>query len=630
MSSLTPFKVALVGAPNCGKTALFNLLTGSRQKVANYAGVTVERKEGRFSLGNGTVISILDLPGAYSLNATSPDEEVTRNVILGQQNDENRPDLLICVVDATNLRLHLRMVLELKELQVPMVLALNMMDAAQIKGLRIQSKKLEEMLGIAVLECISIQRGGADALLHKLEEISSDLRLDAQHATPANLDIWLHPDGASIRQRIAEVQNMVASICDESSISEGWGDRIDRVVMHPVFGIAILASILFFMFQAVFTWAQVPMDFIKNMMGLLAELTRSSLPEGPLSSLIADGVISGAGNVLVFLPQILILFFFILILEDSGYLPRAAFLLDRLMGIAGLSGRAFIPLLSSFACAIPGIMATRTIPNPRDRLITIMIAPLMTCSARIPVYTLLIAAFIPPKHIGWGIQLQGLVLFALYMAGIMAGLFVALVLRYFGSAAGNYQPLLLELPSYRFPAWRNVFLGLWERTQIFVTRVGTIILALMVLLWFLSSYPSPPKGLAGPAIQYSFAGIIGSWLEVIFAPIGFNWQICVALVPGLAAREVAVGALGTVYALSNTSANSGNVLATMIAQSWSLATAFSLLAWYVFAPQCVATLSVVKRETNSWRYPLIMAAYLFGLAYLASWLTYHLTIWLSI
>jgi ferrous iron transport protein B len=299
------------------------------------------------------------------------------------------------------------------------------------------------------------------------------------------------------------------------------------------------------------------------------------------------------------------------------------------MGIAGLSGRAFIPLLSSFACAIPGIMATRTIPNPRDRLITIMIAPLMTCSARIPVYTLLIAAFIPPTHIGWGIQLQGLVLFTLYMAGILAGLAVALVLRYFGSDAGNYQPLLLELPAYRLPAWRNVFLGLWERTQIFISRVGTIILALMVLLWFLSSYPAPPAGSIGPAIQYSFAGIIGSWLEVVFAPIGFNWQICVALVPGLAAREVAVGALGTVYALSSTTADAGSALAPMIAQSWSLATAFSLLAWYVFAPQCVATLGVVKRETNSWRYPLMMAGYLFGLAYLASWITYHLTIWLS-
>jgi len=629
MTSQTPFKVALVGAPNCGKTALFNLLTGSRQKVANYAGVTVERKEGRLNLRNGTELRILDLPGAYSLNATSPDEEVTRNVILGQQNDENRPDLLICVVDATNLRLHLRMVLELKEIKVPMVLALNMMDAAQAKGLRIDSKKLEERLGIPVLECISIQRGGADTLLQKLAEISSNSGLVSQPSSPANLDPWLHPDGARIRQRIAEVQSIVASTCDESSILEDWGNRIDSVVMHPILGIAILATILFFMFQAVFSWAQVPMDFIKNMMSILADLTRSYLAEGPLQSLIADGVISGAGNVLVFLPQILILFFFILILEDSGYLPRAAFLLDRLMGIAGLSGRAFIPLLSSFACAIPGIMATRTIPNPRDRLITIMIAPLMTCSARIPVYTLLIAAFIPPTHIGWGIQLQGLVLFTLYMAGILAGLAVALVLRYFGSDAGNYQPLLLELPAYRLPAWRNVFLGLWERTQIFISRVGTIILALMVLLWFLSSYPAPPAGSIGPAIQYSFAGIIGSWLEVVFAPIGFNWQICVALVPGLAAREVAVGALGTVYALSSTTADAGSALAPMIAQSWSLATAFSLLAWYVFAPQCVATLGVVKRETNSWRYPLMMAGYLFGLAYLASWITYHLTIWLS-
>jgi ferrous iron transport protein B len=629
MSHLRSLKLALVGAPNCGKTALFNLLTGSRQKVANYAGVTVERKEGKLNLGNGIETRILDLPGAYSLNATSPDEEVTRSVILGQRHDEDSPDLLICVVDATNLRLHLRMVLELKSLQVPMVLVLNMMDAARTRGLHIDTRKLEQALDIPVVECIAIQRGGAEALLAQLRAICPPIAQTPAPSLDHRIQLWSSLNGTQIRERIAQVNAIIESTCDESSITEGWGDRIDRVVMHPILGLALLTIVLFLMFQAVFTWAQIPMDFIKNGMTLLADQTGAMLPEGPLRSLIADGVISGAGNVLVFLPQILILFFFILILEDSGYLPRAAFLLDRLMGVAGLSGRAFIPLLSSFACAIPGIMATRTIPNPRDRLITIMIAPLMTCSARIPVYTLLIAAFIPSKQIGWGIQLQGLVLFALYMAGILAGLGVALTLRYLGSVKGNYQPLLLELPSYRLPAWRNLFMGLWERTQIFITRVGTIILALMVLLWFLSSYPAPPLGATGPAIQYSFAGVIGSWLEVVFAPIGFNWQICIALVPGLAAREVAVGALGTVYALSSTGSDTSSALGPMIAQSWSFATALSLLAWYVFAPQCVATLSVVKRETNSWRYPLIMAGYLFGLAYLASGLTYHLTIWLS-
>lgn len=632
MSSPTPLKIALVGAPNCGKTALFNLLTGSRQKVANYAGVTVERKEGRFHLNNATEVRVLDLPGAYSLNATSPDEEVTRSVILGQRTDEALPDILICVVDATNLRLHLRLVLELKALQRPMIVVLNMMDAAQAQGLRIDLAKLEEALGVPVVHCVAIQRGGADALIQQL--IKTERLLEERTAESPTLDAsaleqWLRPESETVRSRIAEVRSIIQSTCDESAVSEGWGDRIDSVVMHPVFGLVLLAMILFLMFQAVFTWAQVPMDFIKNSMSLLADLTRSSLPEGPLRSLIADGVVSGAGNVLVFLPQIIILFAFILALEDSGYLPRAAFLLDRLMGYAGLSGRAFIPLLSSFACAIPGIMSTRTIPNPRDRLITIMIAPLMTCSARIPVYTLLIAAFIPASDVGWGIQLQGLVLFGLYLCGIIAGLLVSLFLRVFGASRGNYQPLLLELPPYRIPAWRNLLLGLYERTQIFVTRVGTIILALMVLLWFLSSYPAAPSEATGPAIQYSFAGIIGTGLERVFAPIGFNWQIAIALVPGLAAREVAVGALGTVYALSSTDAKSGNALANMIAHSWSLATALSLLAWYVFAPQCVATLGVVKRETNSWRYPLVMAGYLFGLAYLASYLTFHLTRWIT-
>ena len=400
------------------------------------------------------------------------------------------------------------------------------------------------------------------------------------------------------------------------------------MVLHPIAGPLILALILFLVFQAVFAWAQVPMDAIKQGVGAFGEWVGRALPASLFKDLLINGVLAGVGSVLVFLPQIIILFFFILVLEESGYLPRAAFLLDRVMGSVGLSGRAFIPLLSSFACAIPGIMATRTIQNPRDRLATIMIAPLMTCSARLPVYALIIGAFIPQRTVWAGLQLQGIVLFVLYIAGVVSAMGVAYVLKRSG-AGSKFQSLLLELPAYHWPNLRSLSIGLWQRVEIFLSRVGTIILSLMVVLWALSSFPAPPLGATGPAIQYSIAGHIGAWLAVIFAPIGFNWQISVALVPGLAAREVAVGALGTVYALSATGADMSGALTPLIAHSWSLPTALSLLAWYVFAPQCLSTLATVKRETNSWRYPIIMAAYLFGLAYAGSWITYRVALALT-
>jgi ferrous iron transport protein B len=378
----------------------------------------------------------------------------------------------------------------------------------------------------------------------------------------------------------------------------------------------------------VFSWAAVPMDLIKNGVEAVGAWVGSGMADGPLKSLLVDGIFGGVGTVLVFLPQILILFFFILILEDCGYLPRAAFLLDRLMGSVGLSGRAFIPLLSSFACAIPGVMAARTIQNSRDRLVTIMIAPLMTCSARLPVYALVIAAFIPNREVGGVANLQGLVLFTLYMAGILGAMGVAWVFkRIWGDAQGQH-PLMLELPAYHWPHLQNLALGLWERARIFLSRVGTVILTLMVLVWFLSSFPGAPEGATQPAIYYSVAGMIGRALSVIFAPIGFGWQICIALVPGMAAREVAVGALGTVYALSGGD-DVANSLAPVIAHGWSLATALSLLAWYVFAPQCLSTLSVVRRETGSIRYPLLMAGYMFALAYTASFITYRVALALA-
>jgi ferrous iron transport protein B len=396
-------------------------------------------------------------------------------------------------------------------------------------------------------------------------------------------------------------------------------------VMNPIAGPVLLALLLFLVFQAVFSWAQAPVAWINAGMQALGQAVEHVMTAGPLRSLIVGGVIAGAGSVIVFLPQILILFFFILLLEDSGYLPRAAFLLDRLMGGVGLSGRSFIPLLSSFSCAIPGIMATRTIPSVRDRLATILLAPIMTCSARLPVYALIIGAFIPARSVG-PFNLQGLVLFALYVAGVVGAVLVALVMKR-ATMRSSYHPLLMELPEYHWPNARNLLTGLWERTQIFLSRVGTIILALMVLMWFLASYPAPPEGATGPAIRYSFAGMLGSGLDKVFAPLGFNWQISVALVPGLAAREVVVGALGTVYALSSAGGTDvETALRPMIAHSWSLATALSLLVWYVFAPQCLSTLVTVRRETNSWRYPLIMTGYLFALAYVCAFATYRIAL----
>jgi ferrous iron transport protein B len=618
--ALSPL-VALVGNPNCGKTALFNVLTGSRQKVANYAGVTVERKEGSLTTPSGLRVRILDLPGAYSLDPMTPDEQVTADVLLGRRAGETSPDFVVCVTDATNLRQNLRLVLSLKRLGLPMLIALNMTDIARRRGIVIDAARLAGELGVPVVETVGVKASGAGALIKMLDA----LKVPAVRRQPG---VWRTPSAADIAHDQSEVRRILGVVGGDRLDGITFSDRVDAVVLHPVAGPLILALILFLVFQAVFAWAQLPMDAIKSGVGLFGDWVGRALPASLLKDLLVNGVLAGVGSVLVFLPQIVILFFFILVLEESGYLPRAAFLLDRVMGSVGLSGRAFIPLLSSFACAIPGIMATRTIQNPRDRLATIMIAPLMTCSARLPVYALIIGAFIPQRTVWGGLQLQGIVLFVLYVAGVVSAMGVAYVLKRSG-AGSKFQSLLLELPAYHWPSLRSLGIGLWQRVEIFLSRVGTIILALMVVLWALSSFPAPPPGATGPAIQYSVAGHIGAWLAVIFAPIGFNWQISVALVPGLAAREVAVGALGTVYALSATGADMSGALTPLIAHSWSLPTALSLLAWYVFAPQCLSTLATVKRETNSWRYPLIMAAYLFGLAYAGSWLTYRVALALT-
>jgi ferrous iron transport protein B len=620
---LRPARLALVGNPNSGKTALFNALTGSRQKVANYAGVTVERKEGVLTLPGGRGAHVLDLPGTYSLRARSPDEIVTRDAVLGKLAGETAPDVLICVADATNLRLVLRLVLELKQVGRPFVLALNMFDIAQRQGLRIDLERLSNEIGAPIATTVATRKRGLDELVEKASALA------ASHAKlveegGAHENVWREPTASEIRAAHAEAQRIFKACVKPPERPDTVTGKVDAVLLNPVGGLVILFALLFVMFQAVFTWATVPADAIDAGFQALGAFISEHLPRGLLASFLTDGLIAGVGSVLVFLPQILILFFFILLLEDSGYMTRAAFLMDKIMGGAGLHGRAFIPLLSSFACAIPGIMSTRVIDNKQDRLTTILVAPLMTCSARIPVYTLIIAAFIPHTKV-WGVlSLQGLVMFGLYAAGIVSALVVSFVIRRV-FWRGTVEPFMMELPTYRWPEPRNVAMNLWTRAKIFLSRAGRIILPLMIVVWVLSTFPYPPEGATGPAIDYSLAGRIGHFIAPVMEPIGFNWQMTVALIPGFAAREVAVAALGTVYAVGG-DADSHEALSTLLSHQWSLATALSFLAWYVFAPQCMATLGVVKRETNGWTWPTVMFVYMTALAYLASFAVYHVAV----
>jgi ferrous iron transport protein B len=619
--------VALIGNPNCGKTALFNLLTGSHQKVANYAGVTVEKKEGRISLTQQKSIRLLDLPGLYSLYPRSLDERVSLDVLQGLRAGEKKPDLVVVVVDATNLRRTLRLALAVKRLQVPCVLALNMCDVASKRGIDIDTERLSHLIDMPVIETIGIASSGIDSLKrHLIQYFDQSRPTPSAPSAPTQHEINPLDASALSQQDTLAINHILYELKLDHLLADALSDNLDRWLLHAVWGPVILALVLFVVFQCVFTLAQAPMDWIKSSTQWCGDTLSPLIAQPILKSLLVDGVIAGAGGVLVFLPQILILFFFILILEESGYLPRAAFLLDRLMGGVGLSGRSFIPLLSSFACAIPGIMAARTISNPRDRWVTIMIAPLMTCSARLPVYTLLISSFIPDQFLLGEFSLQGLVLFLLYLLGILGALLVALVLKLFTQEGKLVRPLMMELPNYHWPTLRNVSIGLWHRAKIFLHRVGGVILVLTLVLWFLASFPSPPVGAQGSAIEYSFAGHLGHALAHIFEPIGFNWQISVALIPGMAAREVVVSSLSTVYALSATENGQAQALGHIISQGWSLPTALSLLAWFIFAPQCLSTIAAVRRETQSLKAPLIMLLYLFTLAYLASWITFHVAL----
>lgn len=599
--------LALVGNPNAGKTSLFNALTGAHQKVGNYPGVTVERKVGAMKLPDGSSVDVVDLPGSYSLTPRSPDEAVTRDVLIGKQAGERAPSAIIAVVDATNLRNHLRFVLELARLGRPMVVALNMIDLADRDGLSIDVARLSALIGVPVVPTVAVRRRGLAEL--GAEVLPLLMRAATTPQPPADIRTLQHE-----AQRIANAA--VTARGSAASITR----RIDDVVLHPALGPLILAAVLFFMFQSVFAWAEAPMDLIDQGIGTLQETARAALADGWLRSMIVDGLLAGVGAVVVFLPQILILFAFILTLEQSGYMTRAAFLMDRMMASVGLNGRAFIPLLSSFACAVPGIMATRTIEDPKDRLTTILIAPLMTCSARLPVYAVIIAAFIPDVQVGFA-NLQGLVLFGLYVAGILGAMVAAFALRR-TVTKGQGGGFLMEMPKYQLPVPRDLAIGLWQRAVAFLRRAGTIILASTIVLWALASYPVPPAGSGISSVDYSIAGRIGAGLEHVFRPIGFNKEISLALVPGMAAREVAVSALGTVYSLGGDDEQLQVSLTERLRGAWPLPTALAFLAWFVFAPQCISTFAVTRRETNGWKWPIFMFAYLFAMAYAGAGATY--------
>jgi ferrous iron transport protein B len=605
--------VAVAGSPNAGKSALFNALTGARQKVGNYPGVTVERHSGRLTLADGRPVEMVDLPGAYSLEPASPDEAVTRDVLLGKQKGERQPDALLIVVDASNLDNHLRFCLQLIELGLPTIVVLNMVDLARRDGLELDPNALERDLGVPVVETVAVRRRGIPELQSALDDMLS--------APFCGVHEHVKSDLIHLQRRAREIAT--AAVVSETPVRR-WTHRLDAVLLHPVLGPIILALIMFVMFQAVFAWSETPKGWIEDAVAWLSNLVSGALAQGLLRSMIVDGAIAGVGAVITFLPQILILFFFILLLEGTGYMVRAAFLMDKLMHGVGLSGRAFIPLLSSFACAVPGIMATRTIDDPKDRLTTILVAPLMTCSARLPVYTLIIAAFIPNTRLAWGVGLQGLVMFGLYLTGIFGALLAALVLRR-GVLKGGGGGFMMELPKYQWPPLKDVIIGILTRAQIFLKRAGTIILGTTIILWALASIPQAAPGQKQSDV--SIAGTIGRGIETVVKPIGFNKDISMALLPAMAAREVAVSAIATVYSIDSPGEQaSATRLQDRLQHRWSLATALAFLAWFVFAPQCISTIAVTRRETNGWRWPLFMVTYLFALAYLAAGATYWIAV----
>ena len=626
-------RVLLVGNPNAGKTTLFNALTGLRQKVANYPGVTVERKEGWFQAG-GREVHLMDLPGIYSLAARSPEERIAAREVRGE--GDEAPDLVVAIVDATNLERHLYLVTQLLGRGLPVVLALNMMDLARERRVVIDVAGLSRRLGIPVVPLVASRGEGVEELKRAIAAAASATVL------PAGLGAALAalPAGdprAEIHARYGWIREVCAGAVDRRIVSpHNLTERLDAVLTHRAGGFLIFLGLMLLVFMSIFTWAEVPMDLIQSGVVAAQGLARAGfgaaeLAGGPLEGLVVDGALEGVGSVLVFLPQILILFFFIALLEDSGYMARVAFLMDRLMRGIGLHGKSFIPLMSSFACAIPGIMAARTIDNRKDRLATILVAPLMSCSARLPVYTLVIGAFIPDRRVGGLVSLAALTMLAMYLLGLLAAMVMA---RIFKSTLlkGPPPPFIMELPSYRMPSVRSVLLSMWDRSKLFLRRAGTVILAVSVLLWFLASYPRAEGGVSAP-IERSFAGRMGHAMEPVIRPLGFDWRIGVGLVTSFAAREVLVSTLATIYRIEGGDEEGGRRdLEKRLREErdpatgrpvYTALTGVSLMVFFVLACQCMSTLAVVRRETGNWGWPALMFFYMTVLAYGASFVVFQ-------
>ncbi len=648
MSSQAPANVvtiALAGNPNAGKTTLFNSLTGLKQKVANYPGVTVERKEGSWQL-NGNAAKLIDLPGLYSLDATSLDEHIAREVITGELADVPKPDAIVAVVDATNLERNLYLVTQIFEFGVPVVIALTMIDVFEKQGHQIDIEMLSTLLKTPVVSVTAKSGRGRDELAKKVREVIGTTRQIPYEYNSEDPNSG--PNG-----KIFARYNFIANVVQESvwhsdHKSHRLTEKIDRVLTHPFFGLLILVGILLLVFQAIFSWATLPMDLLEKGFGALGDTIKAAMPAGILSDLVADGIIAGVGGVVVFLPQILLLFLFISLLEDSGYMARAAFLLDKLMSRVGLHGKAFLPLISSFACAIPGIMATRTIESRRDRFATILIAPFMSCSARLPVYTLMIASFFAGQTVLGFISLGAVLMLAMYTLGILMAIIVAFVLKRTVLKAPP-PPFLMELPPYRLPNLRTVLQNMLTRAGLFLKRAGTVILAISIILWALMYFPRSVQQSAvssqqieqsasdgeqlpeSEQLKNSFAGKLGHTIEPAIRPLGFDWKIGVALIASFAAREVLVSTLSIIYNVGKDENEQSETLVSAVRDAkkddgtaaWTPLTALSLMVFFVLAMQCMSTLAIVRRETNSWRWPLFMLSYMTALAYIGALLTYQ-------
>lgn len=687
--------IALIGNPNCGKTTLFNELTGLRQKVGNYPGVTVEKKEGRILIGQEEV-TVLDLPGTYSLSANSPDEKVVTDILFGKISDTPLPDIVIFVADATNLERNLYLLSQVIDLKIPTVVALNMIDRSEEAGITIDTVMLEKEFGIPFIPMVASKRIGIDTLLtacQRLELKTDSIRrwtlpeavrmehlelvsllienekmkepaafheaqlLLASPITPSNLigkysgetlshlqqdHIHLQHQGIDRHSVFVESRfrwtNSVFKKSVTHSVKKGRNtihDSIDTVLTHSVWGFVIFFCLMAVMFQTIFTWANYPMELIGAGFDLLAQSVATVLPAGDLQSLITDGVIGGVGAVVTFLPQILFLFLFLGFLEDTGYMARAAFIMDRVMSKVGLHGKSFIPLLSSFACAIPGIMATRTIENPRDRLVTILVAPLMSCSARLPVFALLIASFIPDIRLFGFVHLPAVVLISMYLLGLISALITARLLKS-TILKGPKPAFILELPPYRLPSLKNTVIHMWERSMLFLKNAGTIILGVSIILWFLATYPKIESGTSSEKLAHSFVGRAGHAIEPVLKPLGFDWKIGIGIISSLLQREVFVGTLGTIYNIEHADEETVSLKEQMQrdvdpltgAPTFTLLTALCIMVYYVLAMQCLSTVAVVRRETNGWKWPAIQFAYMTVLAYAGTFATYRIGLWI--